>query len=318
MTKRKQRLFTPGRVAISIVLLTIICALGTWLLLQDKNIAVLNPQGTIAAQQKDLIVFTSILSLVVVVPVFVMLGLFTWKYREGNTKAIYTPDADGNRWLELLWWGIPVVIIGILGYVTIKSTHELDPYKPLVSNVAPLKVQVVALQWKWLFLYPDQEVASVNELRIPVGTPVNFEITADAPMSAFWIPNLGTQTYAMTGMTAKLSLMADKAGSYRGSNSNINGKGYADMDFQAIAMPTRADFDKWADTLSLNKAHEHLEWTSYKELAKPAIIEKPQYFHLHDTDLYSKIVEQYMSGRHSENGQKTDGNTHEHDDGEGN
>jgi cytochrome o ubiquinol oxidase subunit 2 len=162
MIKRKRRLFTPLRIAGGAVLLSVMVGLGTWLLLDGKNIAVLNPQGVVATQQKDLIIFTLLLSLVVVIPVFVMLGVFAWKYREGNTGAKYTPEVDGNRWMEALWWGIPVLIIAILGYVTVKSTYELDPYKPLASDIKPLKVQVVALQWKWLFLYPEQHVASIN------------------------------------------------------------------------------------------------------------------------------------------------------------
>lgn len=311
MIKRKKRLLTPARVTIGIIGIAVIAILGAWLLLRDTNIAVLNPQGTIASQQKDLIVFTLILSLVVVVPVFTILGIVVWKYREGNTKAKYTPDVDGNRWLEVLWWGIPILIIAVLGYVTIKSTHALDPYKPLVSDVKPIKVQVVALQWKWLFLYPEQEVASVNELRIPVGTPINFELTADGPMSGFWIPNLGTQTYAMTGMSAKLSLQADKVGSYRGANSNISGKGYSDMNFQTIAMSSRKDFDKWANTLSLNEAHDHLDFMKYEELAKPDTVDKPIYYHLHDINLYTRIINKYMSG-HNEDSDTT---MHDHMNG---
>lgn len=284
------------------MLLSVISGLGTWLLLDGKNIAVLNPQGVIATQQKDLIIFTLLLSLIVVVPVFVMLGVFAWKYREGNTGAKYTPEVDGNRWMEALWWGIPVLIIAILGYVTVKSTHELDPYKPLASDVKPVKVQVVALQWKWLFLYPEQHVASINELRIPAGTPVNFEITADAPMSAFWIPNLGTQTYAMTGMTAKLSLQADKPGSYRGSNSNINGVGYAEMDFQAVAMSSRKAFDDWAAALGKDKSHKHLDKDIYEDLAKPTRGNKVTFYHLHDADLYDTVIEKYMPISHHNGG----------------
>lgn len=296
MVKNKRRLFTPVRVTGAIVSGLIIFSLVLWLLIHDKTVAVLNPQGIVAAQQKDLIIFTLLLSAVIVIPVFVLLGFFAWKYRESNTKATYTPDVEGNRWLELLWWGIPIIIIGILGYITIKSTHELDPYKPLSSSVQPITVQVVAMQWKWLFLYPDQKVASVNELRIPAGTPVNFQITADGPMSAFWIPSLGTQTYAMTGMTAKLSLLADKAGTYRGANSNINGKGYSDMTFNAVALTSKKAFDEWALNLGQQKNHSHLDATSYQDLAKPGIYKQPVYYHLHDTTLFDQVVEKYMHG----------------------
>ena len=295
MSIKKGRLFTPLRVAAAVSLAVIAAVLLTWLYLQDKNIAVFNPQGIIASQQRDLILFTLLLSFVVVVPVFVMLGVFAWKYREGNTKSKYTPEVEGNRWLETIWWGIPIIIIGILGYVTVKSTHELDPYKPIVSDTAPLKVQVVALQWKWLFIYPEQKVASVNELRIPVGTPVDFEITADAPMSAFWIPNLGSQTYAMNGMTARLSLMADAPGSYRGTNTNINGEGYADMHFQAIAMEDRRTFDDWMSDHRYDEKYTDMNWKSYVELAKPGVEEVPLYYQVTEEALYEKIINKYMN-----------------------
>ena len=136
-----------------------------------------------------------------------MLFVFTWKYREGNSKKVkYTPDVSGNHVIEALWWGIPTLIITILAIVTWVSTHDLDPYKKLDSATKPITIQVVALQWKWLFIYPDQEIATINEVRFPEKTPVNFRLTADAPMSAFWIPNLDSQTYAMNGMMSQLNL----------------------------------------------------------------------------------------------------------------
>ncbi|MDB5176832.1 MAG: Ubiquinol oxidase subunit 2 [Candidatus Saccharibacteria bacterium] len=300
MSRRKKPFMTPWRIVLSLVLGAIIVSLGTWLLLAGKDIPVLNPQGIIAVQQKDLIIFTLILSAIIVIPVFLMLGIFSWKYREGNPNATYTPDIDGNRWLETLWWGIPILIIGILSVVTWVSTHQLDPYKPIASDVKPITVQVIALQWKWLFIYPEQGVASLNELRMPVGTPVNFELTSDGPMSAMWIPSLGSQTYAMTGMSSKLSLRADKVGEYRGSNSNISGSGYADMNFKVIAMPDRKAFDKWAESIDNNKSHRHLEWSSFEELSKQSRADKVTYYHLHDRQLYSKVMAKYMPSGHSD------------------
>ena len=239
MKKRRSQTWKPWRLLAAIAVGLIASGVALAFYLQGKDVPVLDPQGVVGIQERNLIIFTCILSVFVVVPVFVMLGVFAWKYREDNTKAEYRPDEEGNKWLEILWWGIPILIIAILGTVTWITTHQLDPYKPLDSNVKPLRVQVVALQWKWLFLYPDQRVATVNELKIPAGTPINFEITADAPMSAFWIPSLGTQVYAMSGMTSKLSLQADKPGTYRGTNSNINGEGYADMHFTVTSVEPR-------------------------------------------------------------------------------
>jgi cytochrome o ubiquinol oxidase subunit 2 len=187
----------------------------------------------------------------------------------------------------------------------------LDPYKKLESNVKALDVQVVALQWKWLFIYPEQQVVSVNELKIPARTPINFEITADGPMSAFWVPNLGTQTYAMTGMTAKLSLIADREGIYRGSNSNISGEGYADMHFNAVAVP-EDEFATWAKETAIERDSKgyHFEWPEYAELAKPSKANKIAYYHLHDPDLFNKIIAKYMHGGSASDQDSMEGHGH--------
>jgi len=291
MKKSVKPFFSPWRVIFLVVCVVIIASLGAFLLLNGKNIAVLNPQGIIASKQKDLIIFTVLLSMIVVVPVFIMLFAFAWKYREGNTKAKYTPEADGNRLIEITWWAIPLIIIAILSVVTWVSTHDLDPYKKLKSDTPALTIRVVALQWKWLFIYPDQGIATVNEVRFPEDTPVNFEITADAPMSAFWIPNLGTQTYAMNGMTSKLSLEADNVGEYRGSNTNISGEGYAKMNFKAIAT-SRHEFDMWVKAIA--GSNSHLDWTVYEELAKPNKNQPVVYYMLHEPELYAMIQHKYM------------------------
>jgi cytochrome o ubiquinol oxidase subunit II len=261
------------------------------LLLHGKNIAVLNPQGMVADQQKALIVFTVILGMVIVIPVFAMLFVVAWCYREGNPKAKYRPNDDENKVIETLWWGVPVVLILILSVVTWITTRQLDPYRSLASEEKPLKIQVVSLQWKWLFLYPDQQIASVNEVRFPENTPVEFFLTADSPMSAFWIPNLGSQTYAMNGMSSKLSLQAHEAGEYRGSNTNISGEGYAGMDFKAISM-SRESFDRWVKNLAASNAH--LTWNEYEKIAAPSRDTPVSYYMLHESDLYDKIIAKYM------------------------
>ena len=292
MVKRQQQKSHAWKIFIGCVLFAVILISVLTLLLQGKNIAVLNPQGIVGQNEKNLIIFTVILSVLVIIPVYIIMATVAIKYREGNTKAKYTPDEDGNKWLEALWWGLPIVVIGILSAVTVVSTHQLDPYKPLNSKVKPINVQVVALQWRWLFLYPDQHIATMNELKIPAGTPINFQLTADAPMSAFWIPNLGTQTYAMTGMTSQLSLEADHTGTYRGTNSNINGKGYADMNFKVTVVSPR-DFTLWAQTIPNEQFHNHLEWDEYKDMAKPSMDETVAYYHLHDISLFSEVLNKY-------------------------
>lgn len=281
---------------------------GVTVLLKGVNIDVLNPQGEIARKEHQLIIFTLLLSLVVVIPVFVMLIAFSLRYRESNKRAAYRPNWEGNRLLETIWWGIPCVIIVILGVVTWQSSHELDPYKDLDSSVAPVNVQVVALQWKWLFIYPDQQIATVNELVIPEKTPINFTITSDAPMNSFWIPSLGSQVYAMSGMSTKLRLMADKTGEYRGSSANISGTGFADMNFLAKSR-TKTDFDTWVQqTKSLDSG---LDEASYKTLAEPDVKKQPLYYSLKDPDLYDKIIMKYMMPPvKSDDGHETDHDMH--------
>lgn len=299
----------PWRVLAGLIILGILLTLILTVLLQGKDIPVVYPSGTIANQQKDLLIFTTILSLVVVIPVYTMMAIFAWRYREKGGSGAYMPDEKDNKLFEALWWGIPIVIICILGVITWISSHELDPNKPIKSTEKPLNVQVVALQWRWLFIYPDYNIATVNELRIPVGVPVNFRLTADGPMSAFWIPALGTQTYAMSAMSSKLSLQADKVGSFRGSNTNITGTGYSDMDFRVISVPSRDSFNNWAKSIVSNKQKKHLDWQLYENVSEPIRDKTVYYFHLHDNNLYSKIVEKFGMAH----GNATETNMKEHE-----
>lgn len=269
-----------------------------WLLLEGQHIAVLMPSGEIAEQQRSLMIFTVLLALIVVVPVFVLLAAFAWKFREGNPRAKHQPEWGENTWLELVWWGIPIAIIGVLGATTYVTSHSLDPYRAIESEKAPLEVQVVALQWKWLFIYPEQHVASINDLTIPVDRPVHFSLSADAPMSAFWIPDLGSQIYSMNSMNSQLNLIANHEGTFTGYNTNINGDGYSDMKFQVHAVGDQA-FADWAD--AAHASDRMLTYAMFEELAKPGVPEVPTYYMLHEADLYQRIVQAGMSGQHKSN-----------------
>jgi cytochrome o ubiquinol oxidase subunit 2 len=264
------------------------------LLLQNANMPVLMPKGVIADKERQLLIIATLLGLIVVVPVFIMLFFVAWKYREGNAKAKYSPNWDSNRWIEGLWWGIPLIIISVLGVIAWQSSHELDPYKSLVSNTKPVKIQVIALQWKWLFLYPDQGVASTNMVNFPVNTPVDFEITADAPMNSFWIPSLGSQVYAMTGMSTELHLQANDVGSYDGRSANISGEGFADMQFSAHAM-LQTDFNQWAEVA--RQSSNPLTLDTYTQLAQPSREKSPRTYVLRQSDLYDTIVMKYMGAQ---------------------
>ena len=258
---------------------------------QNVNIPVLSPAGPVGQKERDLIVLAVVLSLIVVIPVFFMLGFFAWKYREGNKKARYDPDFDHSRLIESVWWGIPLVIITILAIATWKSSHELDPPKPLQSEAETLNIQVVALQWKWLFIYPEQNIATVNLVQFPEKTPVKFSVTSDAPMNSFWIPQLGSQIYAMSGMSTSVNLMADRTGSYQGSSANISGEGFADMTFVANSVPGK-DFEKWVELV--RQYRESLSTGTYSLLSKPGRQKAPGYYSSVDKGLYRQVIAKYL------------------------
>ncbi len=255
------------------------------------DIPVLQPKGIIGLQQKDLLVLSTWLMLIVVIPVFIMVGLFAWKYRATNKKASYKPDWDHSHIAEAIWWGIPCLIIIALSVITWKSTHDLDPYKPLVSNKKPLKIQVVALQWKWLFIYPEQKIATINFIQFPENTPIHFEITGQSPMNSFWIPQLGGQIFAMPGMNTELHLMADKEGEFRGCSANISGNGFAGMVFTAKAS-TDAEFEAWVG--GVKKSSKGLTQQEYEKIAEPSEYDPVSLYVLKQDKLYDSILMKYM------------------------
>lgn len=259
------------------------------------GVTVLHPQGLIADQERTLIVATLLLSLIVVVPVFVMTVLIVWRYRVGNTAARYMPDWGHSKIIESVWWGVPCVIILVLAVIAWQSSHALDPFRPLRTDREPLKIQVVALQWKWLFIYPEQRIAMVNYLRIPVDTPVDFEITADAPMNSFWIPQLGGQIYAMSGMSTHLHLMASQIGKYRGSSANISGRGFAGMSFIAEA-GSKTEFDSWIGSVQRDPAV--LDYPTYNALTRPSENTPVTYYGSSEQGLYDTILMKYMKPEH--------------------
>lgn len=274
-----------------IVLLVAIVVLVGWYL-HRHSVPVLQPAGEVGSKERNLMLFTVLISTVVVVPVFLMLGMFAWRYREGNKKSKYSPDLEGNRLAETVWWAIPTLIIGTISIITWRSSYALDPFRHLSSSKPVLHVQVVALDWKWLFIYPNQDVASVNEAAIPVNTPVDFEITSDAVMTSFWVPQLGGQMYAMPGMSTNLNLMASRTGSFFGSPANISGKGFADMDFKVKSM-SDANFSAWI--ANAKHSTNDLTDTNYIALARPSIKDPVAYYSSVWPQLYNLVVLSYMN-----------------------
>ncbi len=261
------------------------------LLLSGCEMGALDPKGQVGADEKSLIITALLLMLIVVIPVLVMTFVFAWKYRESNTKATYLPDWCHSTKIELWVWGVPLVIIAVLAAITWTTTHELDPYKPLDSDVKPITIEVVALDWKWLFIYPEQHFATVNHIEFPANVPVNFKITSDAPMNSFFIPQLGGQIYAMTGMTTKLHLIANEEGTYRGMSANISGEGFSDMTFTATA--TSVDgFNAWVN--EVKQSQHTLDKATYNVLRQKSIAHPVEYFSTVEPNMFQQIVDKYM------------------------
>ncbi|WP_374439883.1 ubiquinol oxidase subunit II [Pseudomonas panipatensis] len=259
------------------------------------NMTLFDPKGQIGADEKSLIITATLLMLLVVIPVIIMTLAFAWKYRASNTKATYMPNWAHSTRIELVVWLIPCLIIAVLGWITWESTHKLDPYRPLDSDVKPVTIQAVSLDWKWLFIYPEQGIATVNEIAFPKGTPVNFQITSDSVMNSFFIPQLGSQVYAMAGMQTKLHLIANEEGVFDGISANYSGGGFSGMKFKAIATSEQG-FQDWV--AKVKAAPGTLQLDSYPELVKPSEDVPASYFSSVSPDLFMHILTKYERAGH--------------------
>lgn len=239
--------------------------LGFALLSAGCRYAVLDPSGPIAAKEKQLILISTGLMLLVVVPVIILTLVFAFWFRASNTRAKSMPNWAHSNAIEVVVWTVPLLIVITLGWLAWTTTHALDPYRPLEGNgKKTLEIDVVALDWKWLFIYPEQNIATVNEVAFPVDTPVHFQITSDTVMNSFFIPGLAGQIYAMAGMRTQLSLIASKPGTFDGLSSNYSGAGFSGMRFKALAT-SDADFEAW--TRKVAASGHPLDEAAYGELA---------------------------------------------------
>lgn len=277
----------------SVQAVVLLAAIG---MLSGCDLLVLNPAGDIAARQGDLIVVATLLMLIVIVPVIALTFWFAWRYRASNPSATYTPDWDHSTQLELVIWGVPLLIIIALGAVTWISTHLLDPYRPLdriadgrpvPADVKPLEIQVVALDWKWLFVYPEQGVASVNEVAVPVDRPVHFRITASSVMNTFYVPALAGMIYGMPGMESNLNAVINAPGEYEGFSANYSGAGFSHMRFKFHGL-TDADFGRWVE--GVRGSDDALTRAAYLELEKPSSRNPVKHFASVDKRLYEAIL----------------------------
>ena len=260
-------------------------------LLSGCKWAVLNPKGVIAASEMHLLVAATLLMLIVVIPVIILTFVIVWKYRASNKNATYTPDKAHGATIEVICWSIPTIIVIILATITWISSHKLDPYRPLDTKSKPLVIQAIALNWRWMFVYPEQHIATINYVQIPVHRQVRFMITADAPMNSLEIPQLAGQIYAMTGMQTKLHLMATEPGVYRGLSTNYSGSGFANMVFW-VHVGSDAQFAQWVH--SVQQSPHRLTMAAYRKVAQSSLDSKAKFFSAPAKDLFKKVIMKYM------------------------
>lgn len=263
----------------------------------QAELLLFDPKGPIAAEQMDLIILSFLIMMIVVIPVIGMTVWFSIRYRANNDKADYKPHWEHSTLIEIIVWSVPLAIIIILGIITYKTSHSLDPRQPIQSEKETLRIQVVAMDWKWLFIYPEQEIAVVNELALPVDVPVEFLITSDTVMNSFFVPQLGSMIYAMAGMENQLHLIADEEGSYRGMSANYSGFGFSGMKFIAHAKSDQ-DFDSWVD--KVKSSPNSLSPEVYKKLSTKTKDHPIEHYSSVNPLMFNRIIEKYTG---AQNGQ---------------
>jgi cytochrome o ubiquinol oxidase subunit 2 len=250
---------------------------------------VLDPKGPIGESARLILIDSLVIMLAIVVPVILATIGFAWWFRASNTRATYLPNWAFSGHLELIVWAIPALVITFLGGIAWFGSQALDPYRPIPAAGKPVEIEVVSLDWKWLFIYPDEGIATVNQLVLPVGTPVHFRLTSSGVMNSFFVPQLGSQIYTMAGMTSQLHLQADKPGTYPGISAQFSGPGFADMRFDVKAVPP-ADYAKWvADTKAGGRP---LDRATYAALTAPSMNLAPAAYGAVEPGLFGAIVDQ--------------------------
>jgi len=278
-----------------------------------SSILLFDPKGPIGEAERFLIIAAIALMLIVIIPVFIMDFWFPLKYRASNTQSTYMPKWSYSAKIDSIMWAVPIAIVTVLAILAWTNTHALDPYKPIASAEKPINIEAVSLDWKWLFIYPDQNIATVNQITFPVNVPVSFKLTSNTVMTSFFIPQLGSQIYAMAGMQTRLHLLADKPGAYAGHNQQFSGRGYAGMHFKANAV-SREEFQSWVQ--KVRQSPEKLDLDRYEKLANPSVSDPVTYFSSVKPDLFKHILRKsdpiwgkdhdHMSGRPASTRTRTD------------
>jgi cytochrome o ubiquinol oxidase subunit 2 len=259
-----------------------------WLMDSCRAAGVLDPHGPVGSAERLILLNATGIMLVVAVPVIALTLGFAWWYRSTNQRATYSPDWSYSGHIELVVWSIPAMVVILLAGVAWTGSHLLDPGRRLHADAKPVRIEVVSLDWKWLFIYPEQRIATVNELVVPVGTPIEFNLTSASVMNAFFVPQLGTQIYTMPGMTTRLNLLADRPGEYPGLSSNFSGDGFSDMHFVVHAVPTD-EFSSWLARTQVDGPA--LGAAAYSKLANASSNLQAQTYRNVDPDLFQRIVE---------------------------
>jgi cytochrome o ubiquinol oxidase subunit 2 len=270
-------------------------------LLAGCHLVLLDPPGDVARQQSDIMIVTTVIIALIIVPVLIAIGVVAWRYRASNKQATYDPEWDHSPQLELVVWAAPLLIIIAVGAISWIGTHQLDPYRPLdrvapgrplAADVKPLEVDVVSLRWKWLFFYPQYGIATVNQLAAPVVVPIRFKLTADAMMDSFSVPALVGQVYTMPGMQTVLHAVINKPGTYPGFSANYSGVGFTDMRFSFDGM-SRQDFDQWI--AKARSTGTELDLKAYERLRQPQRNVPVQYYARFEPGLYTRILERCVA-----------------------
>ncbi len=255
-----------------------------------SSLLLFDPKGPIGEAQRFVILTAIVLMLIVIIPVFVMAFWFSRKYRASNSEATYLPKWSYSGKIEFFMWAVPITIVTALSVLTWTSTHALDPYKPIPSAENPINIEAVSLDWKWLFIYPDQNIASVNQLTFPVNVPITFKLTSDTVMTSFFIPQLGSQIYAMGGMQTQLNLLANKPGVYIGHNQQFSGRGYSGMNFNANAVSSE-EFQSWVQ--EIKQSPDKLDVDRYDKLAQPSVGVPVTHFSSVTPDLFGYVLHKF-------------------------
>lgn len=264
-----------------------IAALLLILLMSGCNRGILDPVGPVGSAEKQILINSTAIMLAIIIPTMIATVAVAFWFRRGNKKAVYRPDWEYSGAIELVVWGIPILTVMLLAGIAWIGSHDLEPSRPLPSDKPPLKVDVVSLDWKWLFIYPDQGIATVNQLVVPAGTPVSYRLTSATVWNVFWVPQMGTMIYTMPRMTTRLNLQADRLGSFKGLSGHFSGDGFPGMEFQVQSLPPE-QFATWAQGARGQGAV--LDGRSYAELSKPSSYVKPMTYGAVAPGLFDAIV----------------------------